>query len=118
MGGYCTGTYVQYGVLVYEGTKKSDPPLTATPPPPPLTATLSDYFYDINFSTEFLADTVFYCLEKILRAHLIKLDLLILPGYCVDWIYSLVPLPGGLKCWDPDKVIVWVGVDFLTLRWT
>ena len=61
---------------------------------------------------------MFYCLEKILRAHLIKLDLLILPGYRVDWIYSLVPLPGGLKCWDLDKAIIRAGVDFLTLRWT
>ena len=85
---------------------------------PPLTATVSDHFYDINFSTVFLADTVFYCLEKIMQVHLMKLDLVILPGYRVDWICSLVLLPRGLECCDLDKVIVRVGVDFLALRWT
>ena len=48
---------------------------------------------------------------------MIKLNLLILPGYCVDQIYSLIPLPGGLKCRDLDKAIVQVRVDFLVLRW-
>ena len=56
-----------------------------------------------------------YCLEKILRAHLLEFHLLILPGHCIDRIASLVPLPGGFKCWDLDKAIVRVGVDFLTL---
>ena len=48
---------------------------------------------------------------------MIKLNLLILPGYRVDRIYSLIPLPGGLECRNLDKAIVRVGVDFLALRW-
>ena len=56
-----------------------------------------------------------YCLEKILRAHLIEIDLLILPGYRINRIPSLVPFPGGLECWNLDKAIVRVCVDFLAL---
>ena len=61
---------------------------------------------------------VFYCLEKILRAHPIELDFLIVPGYRINMIPSLVPFPGGFECWNLDKAIVWVCVDFLALRRT